>query len=203
MESFHNLPEMKRDAVLNAAFSCFARSGYKKTSMADIAEKAGISKASLFHYFGSKQDLYLYLFDFSVNAVNLAVAEGMGEQSDDFFVRIQQAMHIKVTVLSRYAGMTDFLAARYTEDAPELRDLLERHNEGGTRDALREFFIGIDLSKFKPEVPVAMAINAVIWISEGYVRAGPAHVDADKVTQEISQYLEMLRRAFYKEEFLP
>lgn len=54
-ENFEKLPTEKQYAVLNAAFSCFGRDGYKKTAMSEIASEAGVSKAALFHYFGTKK----------------------------------------------------------------------------------------------------------------------------------------------------
>ena len=58
METFSSLSEQKQTAVRNAALSCFAKHGYDKASVNDIATAAGISKASMFQYFGSKQALY-------------------------------------------------------------------------------------------------------------------------------------------------
>ena len=58
MEKFLALSEEKQTAVRNAALSCFAKHGYDKASINDIAIAAGISKASMFQYFGSKQALY-------------------------------------------------------------------------------------------------------------------------------------------------
>jgi TetR/AcrR family transcriptional regulator len=42
----------------NAARRLFARQGYAGTSMADIANAAGVSKATVFHHFKSKRRLY-------------------------------------------------------------------------------------------------------------------------------------------------
>ncbi len=47
-------PEAKRAAVLRAASSAFAQSGFDATSTAAIAEDAGVSEGIVFHYFGSK-----------------------------------------------------------------------------------------------------------------------------------------------------
>jgi TetR/AcrR family transcriptional regulator len=45
--------------ILNAATALFAEEGFDKVSVAAIAEKAGVSKANVFHHFPSKEDLYL------------------------------------------------------------------------------------------------------------------------------------------------
>ncbi len=46
-------------AVLAAATELFARAGYESVSVADIAEKAHVCKANIFHHFESKEVLYL------------------------------------------------------------------------------------------------------------------------------------------------
>ncbi len=47
--------EAHRDKILSAAAQLFAAKGYTAASMSDIAKDSGVSKASLYHYFGDKQ----------------------------------------------------------------------------------------------------------------------------------------------------
>ena len=62
-EKFFSLPEERQRAMLNAGYRVFARNSYKKSPMSEIADAAGISKALLFHYFGNKKGLYLFLWE--------------------------------------------------------------------------------------------------------------------------------------------
>jgi AcrR family transcriptional regulator len=48
----------RRLAVLKAAGTTFAQHGYKNTPVEEIARNAGVSKGLVFHFFGSKQDLF-------------------------------------------------------------------------------------------------------------------------------------------------
>jgi AcrR family transcriptional regulator len=48
-----------RDAILRAASQLFARHGYRGTSLASIAEQAGLSQPGLLHHFPSKDALLL------------------------------------------------------------------------------------------------------------------------------------------------
>lgn len=48
----------KTDEVLNAAEQAFLESGYANTSMDAIAERAGVSKRTVYSNFGSKEDLF-------------------------------------------------------------------------------------------------------------------------------------------------
>jgi AcrR family transcriptional regulator len=47
-----------REAILTAATETFARFGFKKTSIDDIARRAGIGKGTVYLHFESKEDLF-------------------------------------------------------------------------------------------------------------------------------------------------
>lgn len=49
----------KRKELLAKAVACFTRHGYSKTTLDDVAREAGINKASLYHYFKNKEELFL------------------------------------------------------------------------------------------------------------------------------------------------
>ena len=53
----------KRDKILEASLCEFAEYGYDKASTDRISEKAGVSKGLIFHYFGSKDNLYMIIIN--------------------------------------------------------------------------------------------------------------------------------------------
>lgn len=53
----------KRAHILRVAAKTFAREGYDRASMARVAADAGISKANIYHYYDSKDDLLFALLD--------------------------------------------------------------------------------------------------------------------------------------------
>jgi TetR/AcrR family transcriptional regulator len=46
-----------RDTILDTAVDLFSRKGYESTGIQEITDKAGITKPTLYYYFGSKQGL--------------------------------------------------------------------------------------------------------------------------------------------------
>ena len=50
--------EQRREAILDAAEDVFSRKGLQSSTMDEIAERAELSKPTLYLYFGSKEDLY-------------------------------------------------------------------------------------------------------------------------------------------------
>ncbi len=53
----------RRDQIIAAGLACFASSGYHATTMADVAEQAGVSKGTPYLYFDSKQALFLAMHE--------------------------------------------------------------------------------------------------------------------------------------------
>ena len=51
-------PDERKQEILDAAIKVFARKGYEKTSISDIAKEIGISQGLCYRYFPSKEDMY-------------------------------------------------------------------------------------------------------------------------------------------------
>jgi AcrR family transcriptional regulator len=50
-------------AILATASRLFAEKGYSQTTTAEIAREAGVAEGTLYHHFGSKDGIFLTLFD--------------------------------------------------------------------------------------------------------------------------------------------
>jgi len=62
-ETFFNLPEEKRQRILDLAIEEFAHHDYQTASISRIVAEAGIAKGSFYQYFEDKADLYRYLLN--------------------------------------------------------------------------------------------------------------------------------------------
>ena len=54
--------EFDETSVLEAAMNCFWAQGFEQTSVRDLAERMGITGASLYNAFGDKRSLYRQAF---------------------------------------------------------------------------------------------------------------------------------------------
>jgi AcrR family transcriptional regulator len=57
------VPPSRRDDVIQEAASLFDRRGYHATSMEDIAAAVGLRKPTLYHYFGSKDEILFWVHE--------------------------------------------------------------------------------------------------------------------------------------------
>ena len=55
--------ERTRRRLLDAAREVFRRHGFADASMEEIAQRAGVSRGPLYHYFDSKQDLFAAVYE--------------------------------------------------------------------------------------------------------------------------------------------
>ncbi len=61
--TFFNLPEDKREKILECAIDEFAEHDYDSSSISKIVARSGIAKGSLYQYFTDKRELYHYLLE--------------------------------------------------------------------------------------------------------------------------------------------
>lgn len=62
-QTFFNLPEEKRQIIINAAVDEFADYGFESASINRIVANSGISKGSFYQYFDGKMDVFHHLLE--------------------------------------------------------------------------------------------------------------------------------------------
>lgn len=64
-QTFFNLPEDKRERIINAAVDEFSKYSFNNASIARIIEGAGIPRGSFYQYFDDIKDVYKYMLQIS------------------------------------------------------------------------------------------------------------------------------------------
>jgi AcrR family transcriptional regulator len=71
----------KKELILNAAIPVFGKSGFKKTSIEDLADAADISKQGLYLHFSSKEEIFhAAIQKYLEDGLNLVGCSGATEQ---------------------------------------------------------------------------------------------------------------------------
>jgi AcrR family transcriptional regulator len=68
--------------ILNAAFRCFAKYGYARTGMTDIAREAGLSRTALYKHYPGLEDVFRSLSQRVNQGVRQAVIEAAAKEGD-------------------------------------------------------------------------------------------------------------------------
>lgn len=118
------------DRILSAAENVFARFGYRRASMSQIAEEAGLTRQALYHHYAGKEALF----------------RAVVEQLHELAYEAEAAAGLEQEQAG--AGLADVLAAqigarfRYllecVEESPQAEELLSEH-QLQTRDLYQSF----------------------------------------------------------------
>jgi len=68
-------PASSRDILQDAAYDLFLERSYAQTSVADITQRAGVSRATFFNYFSSKSDVFWFELDDALEQFRLELSE--------------------------------------------------------------------------------------------------------------------------------
>jgi AcrR family transcriptional regulator len=107
----------RREQVLRVALATFARYGYKKTSMEDVARAAGISRPGLYFLFTSKQSLFQAAVTHALDEDLAAAEKALAGTARPLRDRLIEAFD---SWTGRYIGVIAQDVATLIETNPEL-----------------------------------------------------------------------------------
>jgi len=197
LTNFQKISAAKQKTVINAGFRCFGQNGYKKTSIQDIADAAGISKASLFQYFGNKKDMYLFLYDFAGKEVANRTAEG----TNDYFECAEMYVRSLADMSKDYPNLFDFLILQsQRKDFSEIEELLDVAN-AVCQNNVDTLYTRVDWSRFRDGFDRDTIQNLFNWMTSGCIAQLSAEMPQEKVYEEMLRYLRLFKSAMYKPEY--
>lgn len=81
--------QAKRDAVLLAAVKIFNEQGFHSTSLDDVAKSLGISKPTIYHYLGNKEQVLLTCVEIGLQQL-IEAAKDVEKQSISGFEKLRR-----------------------------------------------------------------------------------------------------------------
>ena len=200
---FESLSEEKRKRIIDASLEEFAENGYEQASTNTIVKKAGISKGLLFHYFGSKKNLYLYLIDYIVKyMLDKFYSTQYDSMPADIFERIMQRGLIKLRMAYDNPLMYRVLFDAFVNTPGEFKDEMQQRLGSLYSQNIQKFFSGIDTSKFRKDVNPQKAVELIAMLIDGlstkYINMYRDHTaeellgQMDRILEEFREYLDML-----------
>jgi AcrR family transcriptional regulator len=107
----------QRARILDAALSCFARSGLAATTLDQIRAEAGVSVGGLYHHFGDKLDIAAELYLEGLEGYQLGLLDVLRDQPDaETGIRGGVAHHLRWWTRNREL-------ASFLDETPALRVL--------------------------------------------------------------------------------
>lgn len=167
LNAFNRLDQRrrKRDAVLRAAAEAFSRVGFANTAMDDVAATLKVSKATLYQYFRSKQEILYecHIIAMQHGEAGLALArEHPGTGIEKLIVYLRRYMQGAFGELGNLAVLSDVNSL-----TPERRAKVVKRRRQISRGTDALFADGIrDGSIFPcdPKIAKLFALGVVNWI---------------------------------------
>ncbi|HVF48697.1 MAG TPA: TetR/AcrR family transcriptional regulator [Pyrinomonadaceae bacterium] len=141
----------KREAILRAATSVFARNGYFNSKVADIARVAGVADGTVYLYFKSKEEILHSIFERNAGE---AIAEGRRQLAEVADAR-EKLRRIATLHLERLGADRD-LAVVFQVELRGTTKFMEEFSAAGLAEYLRlireTFEAGQREGVFRPEL---------------------------------------------------
>jgi len=143
------------DRILNKALELFSKKGYDATSVREICEAAGITKPTLYHFYGSKEGVYRALVDGALA---------------DFRARLATLIEEPGSTRERLRAVARDYFAIARENRELVRFLLAlTHNPSSSAPAA-------DIPRFYEEIVALVARVVAEGVTRGDLRPGPTEV---------------------------
>lgn len=137
-----------REKIRAVALELFAEQGYEKTSLREIAERLGVTKAALYYHFKSKEDIVASLFHDVQQEVEKIIAWGDAQP---------RTLATRRELIRRYAAMTR------DKGGPLVRFMQENHTavqDLKPADEMRGRFLRLAQLVSDPEADLSEQLRA-------------------------------------------
>ncbi|MES2363234.1 MAG: TetR/AcrR family transcriptional regulator [Pseudomonadota bacterium] len=157
--------KVKRDEIVQTASRLFAERGYKSTTLAQIAEVAGVDRATVYYYVGSKEELFREAVQGLVDK-NAAKAQRIfRDKSLDPKQKLAQLVEaLMCSYEEHYPHMYVYIQEemhQVASDTSEWALAMSRHTRRWETIFIKLVNEGVALGMFRSDIPVGISVNAL------------------------------------------
>ncbi|NKQ54181.1 TetR/AcrR family transcriptional regulator [Amycolatopsis sp. K13G38] len=182
-----------REQIVRTAREVFSELGYEGTTFKEIAERAGLTRPAVNHYFRDKEALYRALFESSREAV---VASGVERAAAgrELPERLSVFLEVATQVDSADRSFARFMAASILDAFrhPQLRDSAHQQLDD-VRDFVAEALrTAVDTGEVRSDLDVPAVTEmlvAVLWGMGLYAGFVGTHDQLNAVVEQFSRLL--------------
>ncbi len=185
------------EEIIRVAAEGFSARGYRATTLDDVAQKAGISKVTLYRYCHSKEELLIKVFERTI-AVFHAELHRICAQRIPPEEKLRQIIRHQVRLMAEHR---DFLTVFFSEESHLPPAMAER-----TRQEKREYNLLIEnvirqgmeegvLVSMPPQILTFIILGACNWLYQWYRPEG--ELSADEVAR---LFIMVLERGYLRQE---
>ena len=185
----------KASHVYRVAAEIMCRKGYEATSMNDIAEAAGLTKAGIYHYIRGKEELLFEIMTYAMDNVDNHII-APAREIDDAEARLRTIVECHTrSVLGGTGAITIVLDETASLTPSHRRTITARKRAylDFIRQTLKQLADEGKLREINPTIGAFSLLGMILWISRWYRRDGK--ISAEKALKE---YVEIGMSAVLK-----
>lgn len=196
------MAQPKKDEILQACMEEFAHYGYEGANTNRIAERAGVSKGLLFHYFGSKEKLYISAFEDCVQDIS-GMLEDFSTEGMDFLEAMLAYSRLKAQFFMTHPLHYKLLLHSFYQPPAQLREQLQAQYAAFMKQGMDIVSGLIDRLPLKPGVPKAQVLELIMAVSgiveNKYVQAmlREGEYSPGSAEQAKQEYLRLMELVLY------
>lgn len=200
-----SLEPAKRNAILNAALKEFATKGFDKASTNIIAKEAEISKPLMFHYVGSKQELFLCVYDYFSDLLDKKYYSKIDSTEKDIFSRLRQSYLLQIELIKLHPWVFEFNELSIPTKSDAINEELEKRASKKQLLCSNELLDMVDESKFRKGLDIEKCKQFILWANIGFtnqilsdIRSATIDtVNYEAIIKKFDEHFDELRKVFY------
>jgi AcrR family transcriptional regulator len=166
--------ESRADHIYRVAAEIMCRKGYEATSMNDIADAVGLTKAGMYHYIRGKEHLLFEIMSFAMDTVDEFII-GPAQNLADAEERLRSMIERHARRIVEKGGEVTILLEEMWALTPAHRRTIRRRKRvyfDAIRQTLEQLAAEGKLRGVDPSVAAFSLFGMVNWISRWYRRDG-------------------------------
>lgn len=187
MDGFEKRRNDKKKAIMQTALELFDQYGFDRVTVTEIADKAHVSKVSIYNFFKSKDNLRRIIIKDMLNE-SIEKIQALIEEEGSFTDKIEEYIQIRTWYYGKYSLQFFFEAV---ESDPELEQYLNEFNAFSKQLLLDFIEKGKQAGVFAPEVSNA-AIEIYIDMIQTYLMHKKEIRDRIEHNPELVREINML-----------
>lgn len=180
-----------REQVVQAARQIFARYGYKKTALDDIAREARKGKSTIYYYFKSKDEIFKAVIDAEAEIRKQAIEEKISPISDPV-QKLKTYIYIRMLTLKMVVNYYEAIKNDLLDNLSFVNSFRTEHFEDEIHQVRNMLLEGINKEIFTIQNPELTARTIVTLLQGFEVPLIVKNLSDEEIQKAIDEMLNIL-----------
>jgi AcrR family transcriptional regulator len=118
-----------KDKIYDEAVKIFAKDGFEKTTVDNIAAKSKLAKGTIYYYFKSKDDIFLEMIDNGISKFNKAIEEKLKDLKNPKD-KMENLLEVQLDYYEKYKDFYKVLFSEFWRLEPKWKKQIDKIREG-------------------------------------------------------------------------